>query len=76
MAQVSKNWRNELEFIIKHPIPCFYRKPDKTFRSQKLHRFSDASNTEYAGVVYLQVQKTDATVFTSVILAMTKVAPL
>ncbi len=72
MAQVWYDWSNELKFITKHPIPNFQRQPDKTFRSQQLHGFSDSSNTAYAGVVYLQVHYTDATVSTFIILATTK----
>ena len=45
----------------------------KEVKSLQLHGFSDASDSAYAGVVYLHA---DMTVSTSVLLAKTKVTPI
>ena len=42
----------------------------------QLHGFSDASESAYAGAVYLQMVDTDGTAHVSLVMAKTRVAPL
>ena len=48
----------------------------KKVRSLQLHGFSDASDSAYAGVVYLRAFYSDTTVSTFLLLAKTKVTPI
>ena len=56
-------------------VPCFFDH-NKTIFQQHIHRFSDASNAAFGGVVYLRTTYIDTTVSISLLLAKTKVAKL
>ena len=76
IAQAWKVWRRELPVITSHPIPRYHLIRGKEVRSLQLHGFSDASDSAYAGVVYLRAFYSDTTVSTSLLLAKTKVTPI
>ena len=76
IAQAWKDWRRELPLITSHPIPCHHMIRGKEVRSLQLHGFSDASDSAYAGVMYLRAFYLDTTVSTSLLLAKTKVTPI
>ena len=76
IAQVWRNWRDELELITSHPIPRYPLERGRSLRSLQLHGFSDASDVAYAGVVYLRAVYTDSTISTTLLMAKTKVAPI
>ena len=65
-----------MPLITSHPIPCYHLSTGKEVRSLQLHGFSDASDSAYAGVVYLRATYTDTTIYTFLLLAKTKVAPI
>ena len=69
-------WRSELTQITQVSIPrCYYPKSAQ-IQSFQLHRFSDASELAYAGVVYLRMTDLDGRVYTSLVSSKTKVAPI
>ena len=76
IAQTWKKWREELPLITSHPIPRYHLVRGKEIRSLQLHGFSDASDSAYAGVVYLRAVYSDTTVSTSLLLAKTKVTSI
>ncbi len=71
-----KKWREELSLITSHPIPRYHLEKGKQVRSLQLHGFSDASDSAYAGVVYLRAVYSDTSVSTSLLIAKTKVTPI
>ena len=76
IAQAWKSWREELPLITSHCITRYHLVKGKEVSSLQLHGFSDASDSAYAGVVYLRAVYTDTTVSTSLLLAKTKVTPI
>ncbi len=76
IASTWKNWHNKLSLLTFHPIPRYYYIKGKEIRKLQLHSFSDASNSAYAGVVYLHALYADTTVSTTLVLAKTKVTPV
>ena len=76
IVKVWKDWRKDLPLVTSHPIPRYHFIRGKEVRSLQLHGFSDASDSAYAGVVYLHATYTDTTICTSLLLAKTKVAPI
>ena len=51
--QVWLQWRNELPSLMTVPVSRCYSPVGVTIVSMQLHRFSDASEEAYAGVIYL-----------------------
>ena len=76
IARAWKDWRDDLPLITAHPIPRYHLVRGKEVRSLQLHGFSDASDSAYAGVVYLRATYTDTTISTALPLAKTKVTPI
>ncbi len=76
IAKAWNSWRQELPLITSHSIPRFHFVKGQEVSSLQLHGFSDASDSAYAGVVYLRAVYTDTTVSTSLLLAKTKVSSI
>ena len=55
-------WRKELPRLSGCHIPCCYFPKAVHISSMQLHGFSDASESSYAGVVYLRMTDTDGKV--------------
>ena len=69
-------WRSELHLLSRHYIPrCYYPK-EAAITYMQLHGFSDASERAYSGVVYLRMEDTNGVVYTSMVMAKTRVAPI
>ena len=69
-------WRSELPLLAeRHVQRCYYPKHIEV-ASIELHGFSDASEDAYAGAVYIRVQGRSGNVYSSLVLAKTKVAPI
>ena len=69
-------WRSELPLLTKKHIPRCYHPKHIKVSTIELHGFSDASEDAYAGAVYIRVQDQSGKVYTSLVLAKTKVAPI
>ncbi|KAJ0182865.1 hypothetical protein K1T71_002234 [Dendrolimus kikuchii] len=67
-------YRSELEQLVQYRIPRWLR----TYRGDtlELHGFSDASNQAYAAVVYIRVVNQQDDVYSRLVTAKTKVAPI
>ncbi|KAJ0171792.1 hypothetical protein K1T71_012555 [Dendrolimus kikuchii] len=67
-------YRSELEQLVQYRIPRWLR----TYRGDtlELHGFSDASNQAYAAVVYIRVVDQQDDVYSRLVTAKTKVAPI
>ncbi|KAJ0176435.1 hypothetical protein K1T71_007614 [Dendrolimus kikuchii] len=67
-------YRSELEQLVQYRIPRWLR----TYRGDtlELHGFSDASNQAYAAVVYIRVIDQQDDVYSRLVTAKTKVAPI
>ena len=68
-------WRPELP-CLKEKLPRCYFPKEVEIVFKQLHGFSDASERAYAGVVYLRLVNTKGHVYTSLVTAKTKVAPI
>ena len=76
LHQMLLQWRSELPLLMGKLTPrCYYPK-DVHMAFNQLHRFSDASDEAYSGVVYLRMVDTTGRVHTSLVIAKTKVAPI
>ncbi|CAB3981675.1 Hypothetical predicted protein [Paramuricea clavata] len=70
-----KNWFNELHLLQEIKIPrCL--KNSNLVTSVTLHSFSDASEKEYAAVVYARYEYEDKSVTTQLIASKTRLSPL
>ena len=69
-------WRSQLKSLARKHIPRCYFPKDVHVVSTQLHGFSDASESAYAGVVYLRMVDRDGDVHVSLVASKTKVAPL
>ena len=69
-------WRSELHLLSKRHIPRCYFPKDAHISIIQLHGFSDASESAYAGVVYLRMVDTEGRVHVSLVMSKTKVAPI
>ena len=66
-------WRSELPLLAERHVPrCYHIE----VASIELQGFSDASEDAYAGAVYIRVQGRSKNVYSSLVLAKTKVAPI
>ena len=76
IRKVWEKWRGELPILRDHLIPrCYYNKEADTVNAE-LHGFCDASESAYAGVVYLKLLDSTNSVHSSLVMAKTKVAPI
>ena len=76
LHQMWLQWRSELPLFMGKLIPhCYYPK-DVHIAFKQLHRFSEASEQAYSGVVYLRMVDTTCRVHTSLVIVKTKVAPI
>ncbi len=76
IQETWERWRLELPSLSRKLISRCYFPKDARIASIQLHGFSDASESAYAGVVYLRMADTDKNVHVSLVMAKTKVAPL
>ena len=73
--QYMLQWRSELHLLSKRHIPRCYFPKDAHISTMQLHGFSDASESAYAGVVYLRMVDTEGRVHVPLVMSKTKVAP-
>ena len=69
-------WRTELTLLTSKEIRRCYFPKSAHITSTQLHRFCDASEVAYAGVVYLRLTDSDGNVHISLVASKTKVAPI
>ncbi|XP_078357312.1 uncharacterized protein LOC144642205 [Oculina patagonica] len=70
------NWRTQLPEISAIRIPRCYTPVGREIVDRQLIGFSDASEKAYCGVVYLRSFDTAGGVYTSLVMAKTRVAPI
>ena len=70
------NWRTQLPEISNIRIPRCYTPVNSTIVNRQLIGFSDASEKAYCGVVYLRSLDMAGGVYTSLVMAKTRVAPI
>lgn len=70
------NWRTQLPEISAIRIPRCYTPVGSDIVDRQLIGFSDASEKAYCGVVYLRSFDTAGGVYTSLVMAKTRVAPI
>ena len=74
---VWQRWRSELHVLREREIPRRYFPKDFDAASIELHGFCDASESAYAGVVYIRATNADSAVnHTALVMAEMKVAPI
>ena len=73
---IWERWRSELPALSAKCIPRCYFPKEAEIVSFQVHAFSDASENAYAGVVYLRLVDSTERVYTSLVLAKTKVSPI
>ena len=71
-----KKWRMELPLLSNVMIPRCYFPKHAHVVSVQLHGFSDASESAYAGVVYIRMVDSDNDAYVSLLMSKTKVAPI
>ena len=71
-----RKWRSELSVYSTLGIPRCYFPKEATVCSVQIHRFSDASEAAYAGVVYLRTVDSAGNVHISLITSKTKVSSI
>ena len=76
LEETWHQWRSELGLLTHWLIPRCYFPKNTTIVYKQLHGFSDASEQAYAGVVYLRMVDTTGSVYVSLVIAKTKVAPI
>ena len=76
MRETWERWCGELPLLCGHLIPRTYFPREVEGYSMQLHGFCDASESAYAGVVYLRAGDQDGLVHVSLIMAKTKVSPI
>ena len=69
-------WRMELTLLSDRPIPRCHFPKQVYIQYVQLHRFSDASEEAYSGVVFLRMVDSLQHVHTSLVTSKTKVAPI
>ena len=69
-------WRSQLKSLSQKHIPRCYFLKEAQVVSMQLHGFSDASESVYAGVVYLRMTDRVGKVHVSLVASKTKVAPI
>ena len=74
---VWQRWRKELPVLQERHIQRSYFPKDFNVASIELHGFSDASESAYAGVIYIRATDSlSSHVHTALVMAKTKVAPI
>ncbi len=71
-----ERWRNELPMLSTRCIPRCYFPKDARVQSLQLHGFSDASEVAYSAAVYLRSVSDLGSVYVSLVMSKTKVAPI
>ena len=69
-------WNTELQLLSSCHIPHYLFPKNFTAHNIQLHGFSDASEEEYGGVVYIRGEDSNGNTHVQLIAAKTKVAPL
>ena len=69
-------WRSELALLSTKHIPRCYFPKEIRVDTVELHGFSDASESAYAGVIYLRIVDSVGDVHVSLVTSKTKVAPI
>ena len=76
LQEIWRRWRSELHSLLGRNIPrCYFPRHVKIISTQ-LHGFSDTSEEAYAGVVYFRMVDSAGAIHTSLVMSMTKVAPI
>ncbi|XP_060810689.1 uncharacterized protein LOC106143274 [Amyelois transitella] len=75
LIQEWSQYRKELPKLELFHIPRWVRKKKSDIKVE-LHRFSDASNAGYAAVIYIRCVTMENEVYTHLVTAKTKVAPI
>ena len=76
MHEMCERSCGKLAVLCGHPIPQSYFQREINEASMQLHGFCDASESAYAGVIYLRAVDQDGLIHISLIMAKTKVAPI
>ena len=77
LVHKSQEWFCELKDLPTIKVPrCLRFGPEQVVLSETLHTFVDASQDAYSAVVYLKVSYESGSVFSRLVAAKTRVAPL
>ncbi|KAA5648841.1 hypothetical protein F3G64_36960, partial [Pseudomonas aeruginosa] len=68
--------REDFEHVKEIGIPRWLNTVSTQMENIEVHGFSDASMKAYAAVAYIRVKREDGSVFTNLLAARTRVAPL
>ena len=71
-----EKWRSELTLLSGVSIPCCYFCKDVQVASVQLHGFCDASESAYAGVVYVRMLDSLNRAHVSLVMSKTRVSPI
>ena len=76
IAERFRNWELELPLLKEVVVPRRLMPRNFEVESISLHGFSDASEDAYGAIVYLRATSNDGLIWTNMIMAKTKVAPI
>ena len=76
IRKAREKWRKQLPSLRGHLIPHNYFPKQSMIVSRQLHGFSDASESAYAGSIYLRVVDSINNLHIALVMAKMKVAPI
>ena len=76
ICRAWEKWHSQLPALRNHLISHTYFPKQSIIVSRELHGFSDASETAYAGEVYLRAVDSTNSTHVSLVIAKTKVEPI
>ena len=76
ISNAWERWVGEIHEFRRYLIPRSYFPMEADVKTVQLHGFSDASEIAYAGAVYLRGVDQTGRIYTSLVVAKTKVAPI
>ena len=71
-----EKWRSQLPMLQDHLIPRTYFPKQSIVASKQLHGFSNASESAYAGAIYLKAVDSIDNTHIALVMAKTRVAPI
>ena len=76
ISKIWEKWIGEIQEFLGYSIPRSYFPKEADVETVQLHGFSDALDAAYAGAIYFRGVDRAGRMYTSLVMAKTKVAPI